>query len=308
MPVNSPSLDDIATSQHGLVTREHLLASLTTDQIEARLSQRRLFPEFPGVYRLEGAPRSWEQRLLAACLSSGAVASHRSAARLWGLAGVPALRLEVTVPLGRRVRLQGVRAHRSTLLLPEFLSIHRGIPVTTVARTLIDLSAVAADLSVANAIDAALRDDLVTLPELIRCFDAMAGRGRRRVAHFRPLLASRQEGDEPGDSDLEARVARWLVAAGLPQPVCQHPVLTNGHRYRVDLAYPDLGIAIELDGWGAHGSRGAFDHDRARGNDLELAGWTLLRFTSATSRHDVVRTVRAARAAPHRSLVTGTPS
>lgn len=135
----------------------------------------------------------------------------------------------------------------------------------------------------------------------------MAGRGRRRVAHFRPVLDARQPGYSPGDNDLEARVQRWLVSADLPRPVAQLPVLVGDRRYRLDLAFPDLRIAIELDGWEAHGSRRAFDRDRARGNDLELAGWTLLRFTSSSTQADVVRTVQAARAAPpHRTLFTRT--
>lgn len=308
-PVDNRSLDDIATSQYGLVAREQLLAQLSVDQIEARIGARHLIPVRPAVYRLVGAPTSWEQRLLAVCLSSGAVGSHRSAARVWGIAGIPGIRLEVSVPVGRRVRLDGVRAHRSTLLRSDFVTVERGIPVTTVARTLVDLSAVTSDERVRLAVDDALRHDLVSLAELTRCFESLAGRGRRRVARFRQVLEARQPGYDPGDSELEARVARWLVAGGLPAPVAQHPVRGHDHRYRLDLAYPDLQIAIELDGWSAHGTRSAFDHDRARGNDLELAGWTLLRFTSASTRDGVVGTVRSAReAATSRTLVTRTPS
>ena len=99
---------------------------------------------------------------------------------------------------------------------------------------------------------------------------------------------------------------RWLTAAGLPAPVPQLPVLVGDRRYRLDLAYPEQRIAIELDGWAAHRSRRAFDLDRARGNDLELASWTLLRFTSSSTRADVVRTVGAARTS--RTLRAATPS
>ncbi len=181
--------------------------------------------------------------------------------------------------------------------------------MTTPARTLVDLSAVAPDETVARAVDCALRGGLVTITELRTCFEALAGRGRPRIAHFRPILDSRQPGYSPGDSDLEARVRRWLIAAGLPPPVSQHTVLIGHNRYRIDLAYPDLMIAIELDGWAIHGTRGAFDHDRARGNDLALAGWTLLRFTSSSTQIGIVRTVEAARAAAsRRTLCIPTPS
>jgi hypothetical protein len=304
------SLDALAASQYGLVTRSQALRWMTVDQLELRLGQRALIPVRPGVYRFQGVPESWEQRLLAVCLATDAVASHRAAARLWGLEGVAALRLEVTTPLGRPVRLAGVRAHRRNRLGPEFVTEHRGLPVTTAARTLVDLSAVTAASTLEKAVDAALRDRLVTVASLRACFDALAGRGRRRVAHFRPILDARQPGYSPGDSDLEARVRRWLTAAGLPPPVPQFHVLTGDRRYRLDFAYPDRQIAIELDGWRAHGTRRAFDSDRARGNDLELAGWTVLRFTSSSTRADVVRTAAAAPAAASSTgnLRVGTPS
>jgi hypothetical protein len=301
-------LPSLAASQHGLVTADRALGRLAPAELKSWVRRRVLVPVRPGVYRFQGVPESWEQQLLGVCLATGAVASHRAAARLWGLDGVAALRLEVTTPLGRPVRLPGVRGHRSNRLGPEFLTTHRGIPVTTPARTLVDLSAVTPAPTLEKAVDGALRDGLVTVASLRACFDALAGRGRRRVAHFRPLLDARQPGYSPGDSDLEARVQRWLVAAGLPPPVPQFGILVHSRRYRLDLAYPELRIAIELDGWAAHGNRRAFDHDRARGNDLELAGWTLLRFTSSSTRADVVRTVQAARAVPpHRTLFTAVP-
>ena len=178
---------------------------------------------------------------------------------------------------------------------------------TTVARTLFDLSAVAAVPTVEKAADDALRRELVSTAELKRCFDALAERGRRRCAWLRPVLEARQPGYEPGDSALEAQVARWLSEAGLPDPV-QLWTVTGGGRYRIDLAYPALMLAIEIDGWSHHRTRGAFDNDRARGNDLELAGWTVLRITSKSTRWDVIRTVAGAReAAALRPLVTSTP-
>lgn len=123
--------------------------------------------------------------------------------------------------------------------------------MATPARTLVDLSAVSPTGTVEKAVDAALRDRLVIVAGLRACFDALTGPGRRRVAHFRPILDAREPRYSPGDSDLEARVERWLVGGGLPPPVAQFPVHVGGHRYRIDLAYPDLRIAIELDGWAA---------------------------------------------------------
>ena len=87
---------------------------------------------------------------------------------------------------------------------------------------------------------------------------------------------------------------RVLVAAGLTAPVQQHRVRIGGRTFRVDLAYVGIKLAIELDGWEFHGSRSAFDDDRARANALVAAGWTVLRFTSRSTDAEIVACVRAA--------------
>jgi very-short-patch-repair endonuclease len=110
------------------------------------------------------------------------------------------------------------------------------------------------------------------------------------------LLADRLPGYDPGDSDLETRVLRALVAAGLAVPVQQHRVRLGKRTFRVDLAYPVLKLAIELDGWEFHCSRSAFDDDRTRANALVAAGWTVLRFTSRSTDAEIVACVRAAMA------------
>ncbi len=101
-------------------------------------------------------------------------------------------------------------------------------------------------------------------------------------------------GSDPGESALEGRVARWLVAAGLPPPVPQLWVVAGGRRFRLDLAYPDRRVGFELDGWDVHARRVAFDGDRERGNELALAGWRIYHFTARSTREAVVRVAAAA--------------
>ncbi len=101
-------------------------------------------------------------------------------------------------------------------------------------------------------------------------------------------------GVAPGESELETRIGRWLVHAGLPPPVPQLWVVAGGRRFRLDLAYPERLIGFELDGWEAHGSRNAFDADRDRGNELALQGWRIYRFTGRTKQATVVRVAQAA--------------
>jgi len=85
-----------------------------------------------------------------------------------------------------------------------------------------------------------------------------------------------------------------LVAAGLPAPLQQYRVRLNGRTFRIDLAYPERRVAIELDGWDCHRTRSAFDADRARADALVVDGWTLLRFTSRSSDAEIVGCVAAA--------------
>jgi hypothetical protein len=147
---------------------------------------------------------------------------------------------------------------------------------------------------VERAVDDALRRKLVTLRALARVADALDGKGRLRCTVTRGILRARQPGFDPGGSPAELRIVRLLVRAGLPKPVQQWRVRFEGRTARADLAYPELGIVMEYDGWDYHSPRTVFDDDRPRGNDFELAELTVLRFTSASTDDYIVATVRRA--------------
>jgi hypothetical protein len=289
-------LSQAAATQYGVVDIDHALQHVSERQLQYAVEEGRLEPIFAktGTYRFSGAPEYWEQRLFAACLATGGVASHRSAGRLSSVSYVPALRLELTVPADRVVRLEGVRAHRSNRIPASHVTTYAGIPVTTGARTVIDLSAVVSDETLEKVIDDALRRGVTTVADLRLCFEELAGRGRRRIAHLRPLLAARDPSFHPGANTAELRVVNWVVEASLPRPVQQVWVVADGKRYCLDFAYPEWKIGWEWDGWEDHGLRRAFSYDRGRRNDLELAGWFILQFTPEMSRSVVVDRVRKA--------------
>lgn len=123
----------------------------------------------------------------------------------------------------------------------------------------------------------------------------------RRLAAVQELLVERLPGYDPGESDLETRVLRLIVRNGLPVPVQQHRVRVAGRTFRVDLAYPDVRLAIELDGWEFHRTRTAFDQDRSRANALVVGGWTVVRFTSRSTEDEILTCIRSARVAFGRS-------
>jgi len=291
---------DNAPRQHAQVTLEQLRAAgVTDDQVESRLASGRLRRIRPRVYMVPGVPPTFEQAVLAAALTIGpdAVASHASAAVLWGLPFAERDVVELTTSRPHWVRLAGVRSHRTNAFLRCEHTIRNRIPVTSVARTLVDLSSRFSVSQLGRMTDYALRRETVRLDDLRRCVAGLPPARGRRPKRIEAVLRRRLPGYEPGDSDLEMRFVRGLLAAGLPELVQQHRVRIGTRRYRIDLAYPDEKLAIELDGWDTHRMRSAFDQDRARANDLVVGGWHVLRFTSSMTDEQAVATVRSALAA-----------
>lgn len=268
-----------ARVQHGLIERKQALAVGATDDLLGDwVEAGRLERVQAGVYRVAGAPASWEQGVMAGVLAAGGVASHRTAARLWDIHDTDVI--EVTVARSCRCVATDVVTHRSRDLVAKHVTRRHGIPVTTPMRTLVDLGAVER-WAVGDALERALVARVCSVLAVERALDDVARRGRRGAGVLRHVLDERALGHERPDGLLEVRFARVVREHGLPQPVFQHRV----GRYRVDFAYPDLAVAIEVDGFTVHGTAAALQRDLERQNRLVALGWTVLRFTW----HDVVR-------------------
>lgn len=275
----------LAPRQHGVFTYEQALGvGLSRNQVAHGLrSGRYERMGRRGFYRVAGLPVSWESRLMAAVLSGppGAIASHRSAAHLWGLDGCPRRIVEVSVPRQRRPNdPRGVRTHESTDLDLADPTRHRNIPVTGLDRTLIDLGAVVTRDRLSQAVDDAIRRRLTTWEKLAAVRTRHSRRGRDGVGKLRALLEERYGTTIP-DSHFGRLVADLLVTAGLPTPVIEHDVHSAAGVWlaRVDMGYPEHKIAIELDSKAHHLHELAFEADRPRQNRLEIEGWLVLRYT-----------------------------
>jgi len=281
----------IARMQHGLMSRVDALEHVTRRQLEHLLAQSRLEHVLPGVYRIAGSPESWEQMALAAvmCSGAGAVVSFFAAAHLWGLAGFweqpPS---EITTPSRRRTRLRDVIVHDSEVLGGIHVDRRRRVPVTSVARTLCDLTAGCSANQVGRALDDALRRKLTSLRRVGAVFDDLAVRGRRRSTVMRELLTERGPEFHPGGSDPEVRIMRVLASAGLPRPVQQYRVRVEGHTYRLDVAYPSYRVGVEYEGFDYHIGRTAFDHRYERDRLLKRADWHIVYVTSRTADSRIV--------------------
>jgi very-short-patch-repair endonuclease len=274
--VRDRALYDLTTGQKGLAERSQLLSLMSEAAIRHRVATGRLVRAQPGVYRVAGAPVTREQRLLAACLAAGpgAAVSHRSATQEWALADFPDA-VEIVTPRPRWPRLAGVHVHRSTDLRPDHVTIRHGMPVTKPLRTLADLGQ-SAPWAVTDALERGLASRLFGLAAADAVLDDLGRKGRTGIGILRRALDERALGRDVPESLLESRMARLLRRHGVPQPAYQHWV-TSG--IRVDFAYPDLRIAIEVDGFGVHGSASALSADLERQNRLVTLGWTVLRFT-----------------------------
>ena len=144
----------LAESQYGLVTRAQAVSrGLSEAGFDRRVASGNWTRVHRGVYRLTGSPQTPEQSVKAACLAiPGALASHRAAAAILGLPEIQP-RVEITVLQSRRIRLEAVQVHRTTRLETVDRDFEKGIPVTSLARTMIDLCGVLAKDQMASALD-----------------------------------------------------------------------------------------------------------------------------------------------------------
>jgi very-short-patch-repair endonuclease len=269
-----------AAEQHGMLTRtDARAAGLTPRQIRHRVRTGRWTEVRPGIYLLGGVGFGPMQRLLGATWATRGCASHLSAAWLHGLVERPPLRPEVTSARTESAHRAGIRLHRTDDLEAVDVVRCRGVVVTGVARTCIDLGDRMTADQLERVVDRALHRGLTQVDPLVERFWGLARRGRPGIATARQVLTRLDPAIPPTESDLETMLCEVLRRRGLPMPVRQHEVVVGGRRVRLDLAYPELRVAIEGDGFAFHGSRLAFEADRERQNALVVAGWVVLRFT-----------------------------
>jgi very-short-patch-repair endonuclease len=268
-----------ARARHGLISTEAALAAgLTHAQIKHRIRTGRWERRHRGVYAVAGAPRTYEQKVLAACLATAGVGSHRASMVFWDVE--PDDRLaEVTVREGRTPYQQGIVVHRSVDLRPDHVSVRRGVPVTNPLRMLADVGAVLPVFYVERCIEQGLASRLFTRTGIVGVRWELSKQGRTGLGALEEAI--QRQGFHLGnvESVLESAFARLCVAYQLPAPELQHEVVVGGKRRRIDAAWPNLMLAVEVDGFASRIDRGRFQDDRTRQNALVQAGWTVIRFT-----------------------------
>lgn len=267
----------IAEHQLGLVARRQLRdQGVPESTIDAAVRRRHLLPAARGVYRLPGSPDTPDSRLLARVLAAGpgAVLSHQSAAWSWDLLPAPE-RHHVSVPSGRRPRRVGMTVHESTDLHLAIPGAVRGLPVTGVGRTILDCAAdPTVDLEL--VIDAARRIHKISRTLLPATVVAHTRSGRRGIHRLADLLAL----DEMPHSDFERLVCRWLTDLGITGWRLHHRIVVPVRGpLEIDIAWPDLRVAFELEGADHRDRSIVHDDDTERQNWLQIAEWRVVRTT-----------------------------
>lgn len=282
------ALQQFTARQLGLITRTQALSvGLSSKSIEWQLSSGQWLRVHRGVYRLATHAISWSQSALAACLAhEGRLAlSHVSAGFVHGLDDVK--RTDVFHALaaeGLRPRLDGVISHESRASF-DIVRV-RGLPVTNLARTVLDLASVLEPRAFERALDSAQRQRPNLGSWLGYIMKKLEMRGPPGVALIRELLSQRLG---ISDSSLETDVARALRKAGITPWKHQFTVVDQNGRaiIRADFAWPRHRIVLHADSFNWHRHRQQFDLDREQRNALRDDGWEELVVTSTSLKADV---------------------
>jgi very-short-patch-repair endonuclease len=268
-------LHELASGQHGVVTRGQLIeAGVASSWIDRRVRSHRLRPLHRGVYQV-GPVRGPHWREMAAVLASGssAVLCRRSAAGMQELLPPQPRDQPVQVYVGESPRLRpGIRTYRTTSLGSDEVTELQGIPITTPARTLLDLAADSPLRELRRALAWARRRKAVDPSELLQMLRRHPR--RRGVGHLRRLIEAGAEADFTR-SEAEERLLELVRKADLPRPLVN--VRLKG--FEVDLLWRRHRLVVEVDGFDFHSSRSAFEGDRRRDARLGAAGYQVLRVT-----------------------------
>ena len=274
------TIASLAARQLGLVTIGQLQRlGLGRGAIAHRVRSGRLHRVHQGVYAVGHPQLSPDAVLMAAVMACGpsAALSHEHAAELWELtppwAAPKRERIAVSVPKScGRGRRPGIRVHRGSLGTAEVVD-RRLIPVTTVPRTLADLGACVDTRQLERAVDRAVSERLVTVPELRSAAQArLPARGPSALVR---LLACAERFDSVTDSMLEERFVGIVRGGGLPMPALNQRI--DG--IRVDASWHAQRVVVELDGYTWHRTRIRQENDRDREARLRRSGWLVVRYS-----------------------------
>jgi hypothetical protein len=259
--------------QHGVVARRQLLElGFSSQAIKTLVDRERLHRLHRGVYAVGHTRLTARGRWMAAVLAcgAGALLSHRDAAALHDLRRVGSGLIDVTAPGPHN--LPGIRCHRARTLHPDDGDEVEGIPVTSLARTYLDLAEVLDPSRLVEALEAGERQNKLDVGALRGVIARSPGR-RGRVA-LRQALADLDDAPPLLLSPVEGAFRELVRGHGFPTP--QYNAYVEAEL--VDVVWRDHRLIVEIDGWSFHRSKRSFADDRRRDRKLVKAGWRVVRF------------------------------
>ena len=262
----------LAARQYGLFTAlQWTDAGLSRRILTYKKAAGLVLELHPGVFALAGSPPSFEQQVLALCLSVNGVASHRCAAHLWGFRKFESQTVEVLTRRTHTPAVGDATVRRTRRLVTSDVDTRRDLPITSRARTLLDLCDVSPQLA-EGALNGALHKRQVTVRKLQATLEGVTPR-HPGAARFRDLLRPFTAGQQPTASELEDDFLDLVIRKyDLPVPVRQHPI----GRRSIDFAYPELIFGIEIDSVRGHAAREDVDRNASKAN--ELLDWWIAHF------------------------------
>jgi hypothetical protein len=277
-PAPGPEIARIAARQHGVVSTNQLRGlGLDRSWVRRRVEGGLLHKVHVGVYAVGRPGLSLRGRYLAGVLAGGpgTVLSYRAGAELWGLRPNSAGRVEITVPRGR-AGPAGVTVHRTRVLAPQDVTVRDGIPVTSVARTLLDLAAVLKPSDLEVAVDRAERLGLFDLNAVVDVLNR--ANGRKGAKTLRSVVAAYRISTQK--SVLEVDFKELIASAPrIRTPIFNALIDGETGTHEVDAYWPAERLAVQLDSFAFHRTRRDREKDAASDADLELAGERVTRLT-----------------------------
>jgi predicted transcriptional regulator of viral defense system len=287
----------LAGRQHGVVSLAQLIGLGFSDgAVNHRARSGRLHRVFAGVFALGRPDLTVRGRWMAAVLACGpgAYLSHASAAALHGIRATGAAKVDVTLTRLSSLTHPRIRIHRRPALTAADLTVVDGIPVTSVARTLLDLASLrfVTDAQLERACEQAILDgsfDLREIEELLR-----RSRGARGIRKLRAVLERGDLGEDVPASGLERRYRDLCAAAGLPRPEINRYLLLGDEYHRVDFLWRRERVVIETDGDRYHSTGWQRRRDARRDEALSRHGFRHARVAEEVIEHDAARAVAIA--------------
>lgn len=253
---------------------------ISGDQIRRLVASGIVLRAHPRAFRIASSVSDEHAAVWLSFLQAGdrSVVTHEAALQVHGVQSVPFTPV-VSLPPGDRHDLSGIRVHRFGDLLDEHVADIGGLRVTTVVRSVVDVASVFSKVRLADLVDrVTITERRCGLNQIARVYRQINRRGRKNIQNLAEVLEERTSPNPTPRSVLERRMDGLIEAAEMPEPRNEMPVPnTDGLTGRVDRAWPEAKLILEIDGRTWHSRERSMRNDRERDRAAGLAGWHTVR-------------------------------